>query len=111
MEFAPDIKVHPLAGAAVTVKARLLLQVKFTWVVTVPRTGPGEADGSIILKAMLPVEPPTKAHRASATPAVPSVNDKKHNEMRYFILTCFDRIAFIHYSKKRSLLQASSTGI
>jgi hypothetical protein len=58
------VNVHPLAGFAVTVKARLLLQVKFICVVTVPRTGPGEVDGSIVPKSITPVEPPTNAHRA-----------------------------------------------
>jgi hypothetical protein len=57
------VNAHPLAGVAVTVKARPLLQVKFTCVVTVPRTGP-EADGSIAPKDITPDEPPTNAHRA-----------------------------------------------
>jgi hypothetical protein len=99
-------------GACVTVKARLLLQVKFTCVVTVPRIGPGDVDGSMFIgKAILPVEPPTKAHPAWAVFTVQMMANKNQREMRCLIVRCFDRISFTHYSKKRSLLQAPSTGI
>jgi hypothetical protein len=52
--------VHPLAGFAVTVYAAPALQVKGICCVTVPRSGPGDREGSIELNAIPPANEPTK---------------------------------------------------